>query len=271
MELKKSLFVCLLLCSSTFHAVDGAGWSASYGTNFKKSESTVSSNPSKTDSLSVSAAIVKQIDPKTWVGGSLSYGVTKTDGGFGTSDVETKVTAGSLLAMRDIGSNMIVDGYVGQGDISLSNEYTSLGPITNYRNSTRFSVIGSGLSRTYRISPTANGTLKGRLSRVSSDTDSYIDSNGTRYSAVSRSTVNSSIGGSLSWVLGAWRPQVGIQLNHANASVSSETNDRNYLQINGGVGYTLSPKQSWTLGYNRIEAKDFSKEQSLMLSLRTSF
>lgn len=263
-------FTLLLLALLCFQA-NAQDWTATVAQQRRTVDFTLPANPYKSTSDITTASLFKQTKPGTFLGGSLSYTSSVTDVASISGRVTSSAGAGSLFVLHSLTPSLLVDANIGYGNIALDNSYLSGITRVTYAGKSDLLMAGTGLTQVVPISTTLTGSLTARYTQIKTTSKSYTDSTGLVTPEAGNSFGFGAFGGGLSWRLGKWEPSARLNWNVANKEFNLGTNDKDYFSYSLGSGYALSASTKLNLSYSGVAAKAYSKENALMISLRTAF
>jgi len=134
---------CLLLGSPTIYAGD---WIATYGLSSSISKFSLPSNPSSSQSTTLSATLFKSIDRDTFAGGNVAYGVGDTRLNTNDGKMNNDVTSFAAFAGRNIGNGRTIDGSIAYGQIALDGSYFSTSTVS-YKTDAKFLALSGGITQ----------------------------------------------------------------------------------------------------------------------------
>lgn len=269
MTLKKA--TATLLLSLPAIAAQAEGWTSSVGVQHITSKSTQPTNPSDSSFDAVSLSLSKQLDDRTFLGGSLSYNKGDTTSSANSGTTDHKATAGAVFVVRNLGSGYLADASLGYGTVRVDGDYLNGAAPTFFKVSPDFWMVGAGVTKILPLTPSLVGTVSARLNHSSSKSSTYTDSSGAPYSGNKTQRTGVSLGGGLTWLLGAWTPSVNVQYQHSNRNYLAGVSDKEYISYSLGLSYALSTKHTLSFGYAGAAEKKFSKEKSLSATLSSRF
>lgn len=259
-------FLCLLAITAK-----AEGWTSSVGYQHLSSKSQLDSNPSSGSFDSLSLSLTKKLDQRTFVGGSIAYNTGDTVTYINRGTFDHRATSGAVFVVHDLGHGFLADASLGYGGIQLNGNYLGATTPTQVQADSAFWMAGAGLTRLMPLTSSLVATFSARVNYSISKTDDYIDSVGASQTGTRGQRTGVSLGGGMTWILGALTPSVNINYQHSNRGYLAGVQDKEYLSYSLGVGYALSPKHSLSVGYAGVASKKFSSEKSLSASVSSQF
>lgn len=260
----------LLLCLPAM-AAQAEGWTSSVGYQHLTSKSTLSTNPSDSSFDAISLSLSKKLDDRTFLGGSLSYNKGDTTVPVISGTTDHAATSGAVFVVRDLGSGFLADASLGYGTLRIDGNYLNAATPTFFKVSPDFWMAGAGITHVRPLTPTLVASVSARVNHSISKGSAHTDSSGTPYTSTKTQRTGVSLGGGLTWLLGAWTPSVNVQYQHSNRNILAGVSDQEYISYNLGLSYALSTKHTLSFGYAGAAEKKFSREKALSATLSSRF
>lgn len=253
-------------------APSGPEWIVTVGVQRINTKFSLPASPYDNHSTSATATIIRKIDPLTYVGGNLSYDHTRIYSGISDGHGTTNTPSGSVFLMRNISPDLLVDASLGYGKVALDNSYLNGAARTAYSSNTNFLMASAGITKTFSLDKSVNGTLSARYTHIRSKAASYGDSTGAYWPGMTTSLGFMTLGGGLKWrVSQELEPYVQLNWNVSNKEFANGTGDKNYFGYTVGVDIPISPKSKLNLGYTGTANKAYTRTDGFVLSVTSMF
>lgn len=271
MKVSSTLPVMSLVAGIAFSfnaiAEDEKPWTATVGLSYRDANFNLPSNKYSNDSWSTNLGLMRRLDDRTWLGGSIAYnnGNSNYKSFAGEADIDT--TSMSAYIIRNLAWGLYGNASIGYGKSQIDTNISSL----RYDTDADFKTATIGLTQYLPFTVNLMGSINANYTHVSSDIDKFVTNLGAAVPS-SDSTLNYiTLGGSLTYRVDKWSPFVNLHWNKASREFLTGTGDEDYFSYGFGTRYTISPETNIGLTLGSVFDKRYANEASAGISLSHQF
>lgn len=270
MKLKKSILAMLLATCfivSTNAMADDKPWTASVGLSYRDSSFNLPSNKYDNDSWSTNLGLMRRLNDRTWLGGSIAYnnGNTNYKSIAGETDLDT--TSVSAYIIRHLGWGLYANGSIGYGKSQIDTNISTL----SYDADANFKTASLGLTQYLPFTRNLMASIKANYTHTSSSLDKFVTNLGAAVPSSDSSLNYVTLGGSLTYRMDKWSPFVSLDWNKASREFLTDTGDKDYFSYGLGTRYAISPETKIGLTLGSVFDKRYANETSASISLSHQF
>ena len=263
---KAFLFASCVVFSNTLLADDKL-WTATAGLSYRDTSFNQPSNKFDNDSWSTNLGLMRRLNDRTWVGGTIAYNNGNSDYKSFTGEADINTTSVSAYITRLVAWGLYANGSIGYGRSQIDTNSSSL----RYDTDADFKTATIGLTQYVPITVNLMASINANYTHVSSDVDKFVTNLGAAVPSSDNTLNYVTLGGSLTYRLGKWSPFVNLHWNKASREFLTGTGDEDYFNYALGTRYAISPETNISLTLGSVFDKRYANETSAGISLSHQF